>query len=110
MKIKFWGVRGSIPCPGPSTVRYGGNTTCIEIRTDDGELIILDAGSGIFPLANALLEQLPITCHLFITHTHWDHIQGLPFFIPAFIPGNTLNIHGAYDPIGQKSIRSVLSG
>ncbi len=110
MKIKFWGVRGSIATPGPSTVKYGGNTTCIEVRSDDNDLIILDAGTGIFPLAQTLFKELPITCHLFITHTHWDHIQGLPFFIPTFIPGNTLRIHGAYDPIARRDIREILSG
>ena len=109
MKIKFWGVRGSIPCPGPKTLRYGGNTTCIEIRTDDNELIILDAGTGIYPLAQNLLKEMPFTCHLFITHTHWDHIQGLPFFIPHFVQGNTMRIHGAFDPIGGRNIGETLS-
>ncbi|MBF0589189.1 MAG: MBL fold metallo-hydrolase [Magnetococcales bacterium] len=109
MKIVFRGVRGSIPSPGARTVRYGGNTTCIEVRSDNGELIILDAGSGIFPLANTLLASLPITCHIFITHTHWDHIQGLPFFIPVFIPGNCVKIHGAFDPVNHRSIREVLA-
>lgn len=109
MKITFWGVRGSIPCPGPKTIRYGGNTTCIEVRTDDGELIILDAGSGIVPLAHTLFPELPLTCHIFISHTHWDHIQGLPFFIPSYIPGNTLNIYGPYDPVGQRDIRETLA-
>jgi phosphoribosyl 1,2-cyclic phosphodiesterase len=109
MKFKFWGVRGSIPSPGDKTLKYGGNTTCIEIRTDENDLIVLDAGSGIFQLAQTLFPELPMTIHLFFTHTHWDHIQGLPFFIPHFIPGNTLRIHGAYDPVGQKSIREVLA-
>lgn len=99
MKLKFWGVRGSIASPGEKTVRYGGNTTCIEIRSDNNELIILDGGTGIFPLAQSLLKELPITAHIFNTHSHWDHIQGLPFFIPLFIPGNTIKLYGAYDPI-----------
>ena len=85
MKIKFWGVRGSIASPGPNTVRYGGNTTCIEIRTDNNELIIIDAGTGIFPLSQTLLAEMPLTANVLITHSHWDHIQGLPFFAPNFI-------------------------
>ncbi|HEY3433610.1 MAG TPA: MBL fold metallo-hydrolase [Rhodocyclaceae bacterium] len=108
MKIRFWGVRGSIPSPGPKTVRYGGNTTCIEVRSDDGELIILDAGSGIFPLAQTLLKELPVKANVFITHTHWDHIHGLPFFIPFFIPGNSVRIHGAYDVISSQGIEQIM--
>ncbi|MBZ0090997.1 MAG: MBL fold metallo-hydrolase [Sulfuricellaceae bacterium] len=108
MKIKFWGVRGSIPAPGPKTVKYGGNTTCIEIRTDDGELIIRDAGTGIFPLSQTLLAELPVSANVLISHTHWDHIQGLPFFIPNFIPGNTLRLHGAFDPITGQGIEQVM--
>ena len=108
MKIQFWGVRGSIPSPGPKTVRYGGNTTCIEVRSDAGELIILDAGSGIFPLAQSLLKELPVQANVFITHTHWDHIHGLPFFIPFFIPGNSVRIHGAYDVISSQGIEQIM--
>lgn len=109
MKVKFWGVRGSIASPGPKTVRYGGNTTCIEIRTDNNELIILDAGTGIFPLSQTLLSQLPVTANVLITHSHWDHIQGLPFFIPNFIPGNVLRLHGAFDPVSGKGVEQVMS-
>jgi phosphoribosyl 1,2-cyclic phosphodiesterase len=109
MKVKFWGVRGSIPSPGPSTVRYGGNTTCIEVRTDNNELIIIDAGTGIFPLSQSLLTELPVTANVLITHSHWDHIQGLPFFIPNFIPGNTLRLHGAFDPVSGKGVEQVMS-
>ncbi len=109
MKIKFWGVRGSIASPGPTTVRYGGNTTCIEIRTDRNELIILDAGTGIFPLSQTLLAELPVQANVFITHSHWDHIQGLPFFIPNFIPGNTLRLHGAFDPVSGKGVEQVMA-
>ena len=109
MKVRFWGVRGSIASPGPKTVRYGGNTTCIEIRTDNNELIILDAGTGIFPLSQTLLSELPVTANVLITHSHWDHIQGLPFFIPNFIPGNTLRLHGGFDPVSGKGIEQVMS-
>jgi len=108
MKFKFWGVRGSIATPGPNTVKYGGNTTCIEIRTDNNDLIILDAGTGIHMLGQELLEQLPITAHIFFTHTHWDHIQGLPFFSPMFIPGNKLKIYGGLDPVTHEGIERAL--
>jgi phosphoribosyl 1,2-cyclic phosphodiesterase len=99
MKVKFWGVRGSIPSPGPDTARYGGNTTCIELRTDKGELIILDGGTGIFPLSQSLLKELPVDVHIFNTHSHWDHIQGLPFFMPIFFPGNRIRLYGSFDPV-----------
>jgi phosphoribosyl 1,2-cyclic phosphodiesterase len=109
MKVKFWGVRGSIASPGPNTVRYGGNTTCIEVRTDLNELIIIDAGTGIFPLSQTLLKELPVTANVLITHSHWDHIQGLPFFLPNFIAGNTLRLHGAFDPVSGKGIEQVMA-
>ena len=109
MKVKFWGVRGSIASPGPNTVRYGGNTTCIEVRTDNNELIILDAGTGIFPLSQTLLCELPVTANVLITHSHWDHIQGLPFFIPNFIAGNTLRLHGAFNPVSGKGVEQVMA-
>ncbi len=109
MKIRFWGVRGSIASPGPTTVRYGGNTTCIEIRTDANELIIIDAGTGIFPLSQTLLSELPVVANVLITHSHWDHIQGLPFFLPNFISGNILRLHGAFDPVSGNGIEQVMS-
>ena len=109
MKIKFWGVRGSIASPGPNTVRYGGNTTCIEIRTDNNELIIIDAGTGIFPLSQTLLSEMPLTANVLITHSHWDHIQGLPFFLPNFSSGNVLRLHGAFDPVSGKGVEHVMS-
>ena len=109
MRFKFWGVRGSIATPGPSTVRYGGNTTCIEIRGASDELVILDAGTGIFQLGNALVQEFPININIFLTHTHWDHIQGLPMFSPIFVPGNKITIHGAMDIVSQHSIKEVLS-
>jgi phosphoribosyl 1,2-cyclic phosphodiesterase len=108
MKVRFWGVRGSIASPGPQTVRYGGNTTCIEVRSDDGSPIILDAGTGIYPLAQQLLKQLPVQASIFMTHTHWDHIQGLPFFTPLYIPGNKVRIHGGYDIVTRRSIEQIM--
>ncbi|SMB27769.1 Beta-lactamase domain protein [Sterolibacterium denitrificans] len=108
MKVKFWGVRGSIPSPGPHTVRYGGNTTCIEVRSDDGTLIVLDAGTGIFALAQQLLRELPVEANIFITHSHWDHIHGLPFFTPLFIPGNTVRMYGAFDPVSGNGVEQVM--
>jgi phosphoribosyl 1,2-cyclic phosphodiesterase len=108
MKVRFWGVRGSIASPGPATVRYGGNTTCIEVRADDNSLIILDAGTGIFPLAQRLVKQLPVSAHVFLTHSHWDHIQGLPFFTPLYIPGNSVRIHGGYDIVARRGIEQVM--
>ncbi|MGR9116552.1 MAG: MBL fold metallo-hydrolase [Gammaproteobacteria bacterium] len=108
MKITFRGVRGSIPTPGPATVKYGGNTTCIEIRTADDDLIILDAGTGIHVLAQQLESKLPIDAHIFITHTHWDHIQGLPFFMPIFMSGNRIHIYGALDPVTHQGIERAM--
>ena len=95
-RLKLWGVRGSIPVPGPGTVRYGGNTACVEIRADD-ELIILDAGSGIRELGLALEKEFgsrPIKLSLLITHAHWDHIQGFPFFGPSYNDKNQIRIFG----------------
>ena len=109
MKIRFWGVRGSIASPGPNTVRYGGNTTCIEIRTDNNELIILDAGTGIFPLSQTLLGCGALNTNVLISHSHWDHIQGLPFFAPNFVAGNVLRLHGAFDPVSGKGVEQVVS-
>jgi phosphoribosyl 1,2-cyclic phosphodiesterase len=105
--IKFWGVRGSIPTPGPSTVRYGGNTPCIELRLSDDKFFILDAGSGLRELGiNLLKSGNKLHSHLFISHMHWDHIQGIPFFVPALLPGNEFIFHGAEDP--GKSLKDIL--
>lgn len=95
-RVKFWGVRGSIPSPGPATVIFGGNTSCVEVRAD-GQLIVLDAGSGIRGLGAALdaeFKETPIDLTLLISHTHWDHIQGFPFFLPAYHAKNRLRILG----------------
>lgn len=96
VRLRFWGVRGSIPSPGPDTVFYGGNTSCVEIRAA-GEIIILDAGSGLRCLGLSLgreFKDKPMQLNLLITHTHWDHIQGFPFFLPAYDPKNKVTIYG----------------
>ncbi len=92
--VKVWGVRGKIATPGQETLRYGGNTACIEMQVANQRLIF-DGGTGLRQFGNTLLSQMPITAHLFFTHCHWDRIQGFPFFVPAFIPGNLFEIYGA---------------
>jgi phosphoribosyl 1,2-cyclic phosphodiesterase len=99
MKLRFWGVRGSIACPGPKTVEFGGNTPCLELRFGEkNRLIIIDAGTGIHTLGHRLvwddIQDGPITTEIFITHTHWDHIIGFPFFRPIYIPGTKLKVYG----------------
>lgn len=98
--VHFWGVRGSIACPGAQTVGYGGNTPCIEMRVG-GKRLIFDGGTGLRVLGQALLSQMPVEAYMFFTHSHWDHIQGFPFFVPAFIKGNKFRIHGSIAPNGS---------
>jgi phosphoribosyl 1,2-cyclic phosphodiesterase len=98
--VHFWGVRGSIACPGSETVRYGGNTSCVEVRVA-GHRLIFDGGTGLRVLGQTLLSQMPLEAHMFFTHSHWDHIQGFPFFVPAFIKGNRFKIYGAVAPNGS---------
>ncbi len=108
MKLTFWGVRGSIPSPGKQTVRYGGNTPCLELRLDDDKLLIFDAGTGIRNFGDHLINAgESVKAHLFISHPHWDHIQGFPFFKPAFIPGNELTIIGTDRP--DKALKEIIS-
>jgi phosphoribosyl 1,2-cyclic phosphodiesterase/CheY-like chemotaxis protein len=110
MRIRFWGTRGSIPKPGPDFVRYGGNTSCVEVRSASGVLILLDCGTGAHAFGNALREEkgAPRRGHVFISHTHWDHIQGLPFLAPLFDPDFEWDIYG---PRGLgPSIRETLAG
>jgi phosphoribosyl 1,2-cyclic phosphodiesterase len=96
MKVRFWGVRGSIPVPGPTTARYGGNTSCVEVRPRDGSPIIIDAGTGLRRLGKSLMEEAfgdgKGKTSILISHTHWDHVQGLPFFSPLYREGNQVHI------------------
>ncbi|MGB3493999.1 MAG: hypothetical protein WBA57_14815, partial [Elainellaceae cyanobacterium] len=92
--VRFWGVRGSIACPGDRTVRYGGNTSCIEMNVA-GQRLIFDGGTGLRVLGQTILREMPLNVKMFFTHSHWDHIQGFPFFVPAFVPGNRFEIYGA---------------
>lgn len=110
MHLRFWGTRGSLPKPGPTTLRYGGNTSCVEVRTAGGTLIVLDCGSGAHGLGQALLAEAsgPLHGHLLITHTHWDHIQGFPFFAPLFAPGHVWDIYGPGGLGGR--LESTLAG
>ncbi len=114
MSLRFWGVRGSIPSPGAKTSKYGGNTSCLELRIGEEErLIIIDAGSGLRELGNHLLAhdlpKGPIDADLFLTHTHWDHITGFPFFTPIYIPGTTLRVRGPAS-FERESLEKVVGG
>ena len=106
-RVRFWGVRGSIPVPGPDTVEIGGNTSCVEVRCGDAR-IIFDGGTGLRLLGASWLKDMPLTAHLFFSHVHWDHIQGFPFFAPAFVPGNTVHMYGAANVTG--TVETALAG
>src|SRR6516162_1006008 len=109
MYVRFWGTRGSLPTPGRHTLRFGGNTSCVEVRTAD-TLVIIDCGSGLHNLGRALVQsgESALKGHILITHTHWDHIQGIPFFAPFFRPGNEWDIY-APKGLGQ-SLHDTLAG
>ena len=100
MKVKFWGVRGSIPVPSPKTSKYGGNTSCVELNCD-GKIIILDSGTGIRELGHDIISRNSVkndgryNLYMFFSHVHWDHIQGFPFFRPTFVPEFEINLYGA---------------
>jgi phosphoribosyl 1,2-cyclic phosphodiesterase len=104
MKIHVWGARGSLPVPGPSTVEYGGNTSCVEVILSDGYRIILDSGTGIRNLGKQIIKEgTPREFHIFLTHAHWDHISGFPFFQPLFTPGYTIHFRGG--PIAKETVQ-----
>jgi phosphoribosyl 1,2-cyclic phosphodiesterase len=104
--VKFWGVRGSIASPGPRTVRYGGNTSCLEIRCG-GRLLIFDAGTGLRDLGETLQQNGPVHADLYLTHTHFDHICGLPFFAPLYAEGNRINLSAGH-LLPENHLRNVL--
>ncbi len=108
MKVRFWGTRGSIPTPGPTTVRYGGNTACVEVRDRSGAILVLDAGTGLRELGMALVNgdgPRPFSVDLLLSHLHWDHIQGIPFFGPAYDKASSLRIRG---PKQSRPVKELL--
>jgi len=112
MRVKFWGVRGSIPAPGPETNRYGGNTSCVSITTDRDELFIIDMGTGVMHLGIELMAGTfgngGGKATVFLSHAHWDHIQGFPFFPPIFVPGNAFDVYGNARSSGR--LEAILEG
>lgn len=106
--VTCWGARGSVPSPGPDTARFGGNTSCLEVRTADGRRCVFDGGTGIRPLGKTMAAAGSARADLFLTHFHWDHIQGLPFFAPLYDPAGTLRVHGAQQ--GAVGVRDLFVG
>jgi phosphoribosyl 1,2-cyclic phosphodiesterase len=107
MQITFWGVRGSIPTPGPNTAQIGGNTSCVEVRAGRA-ILIFDGGTGLRLLGKKLLKEMPLTAHMFFSHVHWDHIQGFPFFEPAFVAGNVFHLYGGNNV--SRTLEETLAG
>jgi len=107
MKVTFWGTRGSIAAPGKDTVKYGGNTTCLEVRLSDDSLIVIDAGTGIRKLGMKLVEKEEKKINIFLTHPHWDHIQGFPFFMPMYREGYQILVHGW--PTTNRKVRNTIT-
>ena len=111
MKIKFWGVRGSTPTPERRNSGYGGNTTCLEIRLDNGTIIILDCGSGLRGLGNSLMREFgeqSLHAYVFLTHFHWDHIQGIPFFVPLYQRENSFFFHAVHRK--ETELKGIIEG
>ena len=106
MRVRVWGCRGSVAAPGPETVRYGGNTSCVEVRLASGHTIVLDAGTGMRPLGVAMQDDMPVGLHIMLTHLHMDHLQGLGFFRPLFMPGLPIDVWGPASPVQHPPIPS----
>jgi phosphoribosyl 1,2-cyclic phosphodiesterase len=108
MRVTFHGVRGSVPAPGPQTSRYGGNTSCVEVRLSDGSTLALDAGTGLRELGKALVrEGRTSPVHLFLSHTHWDHVMGLPFFAPLYDKNNHLLVYPLANEAQERFQRNI---
>ncbi len=107
IRVKFWGVRGSVPVPGTATSGIGGNTSCVEVRCGES-LLVFDGGTGLRLLGKSIVKEMPLELHLFFSHVHWDHIQGFPFFGPAFVPGNTIHMYGGDQVAGR--VESAMVG
>src|SRR4051794_39028326 len=114
MKVRFWGVRGSIPAPGPDTNRYGGNTACVSVTSSSGGLVIIDMGTGLMHLGNSLMAGAvgkgQGAASILLSHTHWDHIQGLGFFAPVFIDGNKVTVWGPGPYGSAEMLEDILEG
>jgi len=108
MRACVWGCRGSIAAPGPDTVRYGGNTSCVEMRLSSGHALVLDAGTGMRPLGVAMQEDMPTELHILLTHLHLDHLQGLGFFRPIYVPGREIHIWGPSSPVQHLADRIAM--
>ena len=112
MEMTFWGVRGSYPVPGAATVRYGGHTSCVELRSTSGQCLVVDAGTGLRGLGKKLAAEAfhgsATTYNLILSHVHWDHIQGLPFFEPAYVGGSKIVVHAPRAAADE--IRNVIGG
>jgi phosphoribosyl 1,2-cyclic phosphodiesterase len=106
--VRFWGVRGTVPCPGPDTVRYGGNTSCLEVMCGT-ERLIFDAGTGLRALGASLAGKEPLRSHIFLTHTHLDHINGFPFFRPAYGAQNSFEVWCGHPPAREGDIQAILA-
>ena len=110
VQVQFWGTRGSLARPGRNTVRYGGDTSCVQVTSPKGSLVVIDCGTGAHDLGRSLLAEArgPLRGSILFSHTHWDHIQGFPFFGPLFVPGGHWDIYG---PAGlSQSLRDTLAG
>ena len=108
MRARVWGCRGSVAAPGPDTVKYGGNTSCVEVRLASGHALVLDAGTGMRPLGVSMQDDMPVELHIFLTHLHMDHLQGLGFFRPLFTPGLDIHIWGPASPVQHLAARIAM--